>query len=294
MVKVILAGKSRGKSIAQIRARNAMRRRRTTAPRSNKMLSRLVKRVVNRGRETKYVAQELFSQPTPIYGDTYPTGAPVGQIYEVVPDLAEGTAEYERLGVKVQPTRLYADVDLRFNNKTQVLEGGTPLDRSSWDIDCHIWYGYVRRYKNTQDILANNSNIINNLLENGAGATFRWGGGPYDHFNVLNKEWFSMKHKVVRMYRPLGAQNQATVAGGLTTYFPQEIHKVVRLSFKTPKTLLYNETNVIPENYCPVVIIGYQHRDGTQAANSTTDTTTYLGKPAIMMNMKRHLYYKDS
>lgn len=293
MVKVILAGKSRGKTIAQIRARN-MRRRRTVAPRSNKALTKLVKRVVNRGRETKYVGQPLFTRAVPIYGDTFPIGATTGQIYEVLPDLPEGVTEAERLGVKIQPTRVTADVDLRFNNLAQVLEGGTPLDRAAWDIDCHIWYGYVRRYKNDADIIANTNNILNNLLENGQGATFRWGGGPYDHFNVVNKEWFNVKHKVVRMYRPLGAQNLATVAGGLTTYFPQEIHKVVRLSFKPPKTLMYNETNVTPENYCPVVIIGYQHRDGTQAANNTTDTTTLLGKPALMMNMKRHLYFKDA
>lgn len=285
----------RGKARSARRSMRPLRRRKVA--KLSKPVVRAVNRIVSRRSETKYVAQPLFTRQVPIYGDTFPSGATTGQIYEMIPDLFQGTAgttEYQRVGVKVNPTRLTADVDLRFNNLTQVLEGGTPLDRASWDIDVHMWYGYVRRYKNEADVLANNNNILNNLLENGQGTTLRWGGGPYDHFNRVNKEWFNLKHKVVRMYRPLGAQNLATVAGGLTTYFPQDIHKVVRLGFKLPKTLLYNETNPSPENYAPILIIGYQHRDGTQASNSTTDTATLLGKPALMMNVKRHMYFKDA
>lgn len=267
---------------------------RTLRPVQRKAVATIAQRVVNRARETKYVGQAIFEQPIPIYGDIVPTGTVTPQIFEALPDLQQGTAEYQRDGVKVEPKRLTCDMDLRFNNKTSVLNGGATLDQSAWDIDVHIWYGYVRRYKNYADIVANAANICNNLLDNGLGTTLRWGGGPYDHLNRVNNEWFSVKHKVIRMYRPLGVQNTASTAGGVTTYFPQEIHKTVRLGFKLPKALMYNENNATPENYAPVVIVGYQHRDATQAANSTTDTTTLLGKPALMMNIKNHLFFKDA
>lgn len=276
------------------KARAVKRAVRSLRPKTRTAVTAIAKRVANLGRETKYVADTIFSQPVPIYGDTVPTGTVQPQIYECLPDLSEGVAEYERDGVKIQPVKVVSELDLRFNNKTNDLSSASPLDTAAWDIDVHIWYGYVRRYKSYSDIIANASNILSNHLENGLGSTLRWGGGPYDHFNRVNKEWFNLKHKVVRMYRPLGQQNVATLAGGLTTYFPQDIHKVVRMSFKPPKTLLYNETNVVPENYAPVCIIGYQHRNGTQAANSTSDTTTLLGKPALMMNIKNHMYFKDA
>lgn len=258
---------------------------------TRKAVAKIAKKVVNKAAETKYVGELVANEPTGIYGSTLPTGGQA-QIFDVCPSIAEGSAEYQRNGVKIVPTKHFCDLDLAFNTNDDISKTGL-LDNCAWDINVHVWYGYVRRYKYSPDVLTNATTILNNLLDLGEGTTAPWSGGPYDHMNKLNTEWFQLKHKVVRMYRPLGTQNQATLAGGLTTYFPQTIHKTLRLSFKPPKVLQYNEGNVLPENYAPVVIIGYQHNDSTQASNAFGAGSTILTCPALQMMLKQHMFYKD-
>lgn len=254
---------------------------------TKKAVAKIAKSVVKRAQEVKYVGQLYDAEPIELYGSTVPTGATQAQVFEVMPDLSEGTSEYERVGVKVMPTRHNVDLDLRFNTRMAAIN----VDRMAWDINVHIWYGYIKRYKYAPDVLANSFNIANNLLEDGQGNTFPWNGAPYQGLLTLNKEVNTLKHKVVRMYRPLGAQN--TADGVQQTYFPQTIHQKVRLAFKPPKALLYNETNNVPENYAPVVIIGYEHNDASQASNAVGGVGV-LGIPALQLMIKQHLWFRDA
>lgn len=258
---------------------------------TRKAVTKIAKKVVNRAAETKYVGELVANEPTAIYGSIVPTGG-APQIYDVCPSISQGDTEYERTGVKIVPTKHYCDLDLTFNSGNDIA-GNPALDNCSWDVNVHIWYGYVRRFKYSVDVLTNGADICNNLLETGQGNTSAWLGRPYDHLLKVNTEWVQMKHKVVRMYRPLGQQNVATLGGGLTTYFPQAIHKTLRLNFKPPKVLQYNEGNVLPENYAPVVIIGYQHNDNTQASNAFGAGNTILTAPALQFMLKQHMFFKD-
>lgn len=270
-------------------------------------MRKAVQKIVKGQIETKYLAEDIV--PTSeaglaareLWGDTVPAGGPA-QVFPVMPEVPESTTtanEYTREGVKINPTRLEVDVELFFNNLRRELSNAAALDTVSWDINVHMWYGYVRKYKNNADIVANNVLIAENLLEGGDGSTYRFQGGPLDHFKKLNSEYVQgMKHKVIRMSRPLGEQNLATAAGGLTTYFPQKINKTVRLRFKTPKTLRFNEQNVYPENYAPILIIGYQHNDNSQAANTWIANgvlpTDVLRAPALCCAIRSHLWFKDA
>jgi len=279
--------------------------RRPLAKPAAKAVARIAKRVFNRNTETKYVAKDVLplseegAATKEIYGDTYP-GANA-QVYPILPDVPEGTNnnEYTREGVKIQPTGLSADLMLFFNNLRKDVGGSSWLDQASWDINVHIWYGYCRKYKSSADIIANSVMIAENLLDEGNGATRRFAGTPLEAQFKLNKEYMvGMKHKVVRMYRPLGTQNDANTSGGLTTYDPQVINRLVKLRFQPPKTLLFNETNVQPENYAPFVIVGYCHNDNTQAANNYTapgtQPATVLNAPALLCAIKSHLWFKDA
>lgn len=258
---------------------------------AKKAVTKIAKRVVNRAAETKYVGELYANEPTAIYGSTVPTGGQP-QIFDVCPSLSEGVAENQRTGVKIVPTRHTVDLDLTFNTNNDI-NGNPALDNCAWDITVHVWYGYVRRYKNSVDILTNAANILANLLDTGAGTTLPWAGSPYDHLKKVNTEWFQLKQKSFRMFRPFGDQNAASLAGGLTTYFPQSIHKTLKLSFKPPKVLQYNEANTLPENYAPVVIVGYQHNDSTQASNAFGAGNTVLTAPALQMMLKQHMFFKD-
>lgn len=273
--------------------------------RLSKPVKRAVNSIINRKLETKYIAQDMLpinengTALKEIYGDTVPAGP--AQVFPVCPDVAEGTSttEYTREGVKIQPTGLQADLMLFFNNLRKDVGGASWIDQCSWDINVHIWYGYCRKYKQNSDIVANSVLIAENLLDEGNGSTRRFTGTPLEQQFKLNKEYMvGMKHRVVRMYRPLGTQNDATTNGGLTSYWPQTINKLVKLKFKTPKSLLFNETNDQPENYAPFVIIGYCHNDNTLASNTYTAPGTQpanvLNAPALLASIKSHLWFKDA
>lgn len=275
------------------------------AAKLSKPVVRAVNRLINRKFETKYVAQYMTNEdatPELIYGDVWPQGTGGGpngnpQVWTVLPDVNEGTqtTEYTREGVKISPTRLTADLDLKFNTQPALASGN--VDQASWDITAHVWWGYCRRYKNNDDINANKVNIVENMFEVGNGTTVRWLGTPtMDQFHQ-NKEFLTLKHRAVRMYRPLGSQNTATLAGGATTYYPQIINKTMKLSFKVPKVLKYNENQSVPENYAPFVIIGYRHNDNSQAANTYVVSPPYANAsqvPALQAVVRSHLYFKDA
>lgn len=259
-----------------------------------KAVAKIAKRVVKRSAETKYVAENYSEAPVSLYGSTVPTGGSP-QLFTVIPAVAQGDGEsYMRDGDKISPTKHVVDLDLRFNNTITDVSGASHLDECAWDITAHVWYGYVRKYKNGVDTLANAASLLQELLDDGAGNNIPWDGSAYINLFKTNTEVFTgLKHKKIRMFRPLGQQNAASVAGGMTTYFPQTIRKSLRLAFKPPKTLLYDEADQIPQNYAPVVIIGYQHNDNTQAANTTAGSKSVLNLPALIMGMRMHMWFKD-
>lgn len=263
-----------------------------------KPVKRAVNAMINRKIETKYVAEYRTNEdatPVSIYGDVWPQGTPNGnvQLYLALPNVSEGATDYTRTGDQINPTKLSTDIDLKFNTGA-ALSGNT--DTCAWDVTAHIWYGFCRRYKNNDDINANQVAIVQNMMEVGNGQTIRFLGGPVSDQFSLNKEFVLLKHKKVRMYRPLGTQNTATTAGGVTTYYPQIINKKMRLSWKVPKVFKYNEQSSWPENYAPFIIIGYQHNDGTQAANAFTTNPFTLPTqvPALQAVIRSHLWYKDA
>lgn len=257
-------------------------------------MAKIAKSVMKRQIETKYVAEEVFPEgPVQIWAATSPLGG-TPQLFDVCPAVQEGTGEYQRNGVKINPTSHVVDVELAFNRLRQDITGGDSLDTCSWDITAHVWYGYAKRYRNTVDVINNAPALLGQMLEDGQGNTFSWDGSPAVDFNKINSEVFQLKHKSVRLYRPFGQQNRATLGGGSTTFFPQKISARMRLAFKPPKTLQYDELQGVPQNYAPIMIVAYRHNDYTQGANIAADAPNVLNKPALMLDAKAHMYFKDA
>lgn len=279
-------------------ARRARRAVKSLAPRTRKAVATIAKRVLNRRSETKYRAENLWTGDgiaQIIYGDVAPTGVAT-QLFRALPTLAIGDGGYQRDGQKVNPVKHTMELDFAFNNQTRDITNTGGLDACSWDLTVHVWYGYAHRYKSLNDVTLNSSAIVNEMYELGNGNSGRFTGAPFDILKKINTDVLSVKRKSFRMFRPLGAQNQATLSGGLTTYFPQLIKKHITLAFKPPKTLMYDESYTVPENYAPFIIIGYEHNDPTQAANTqlANPPTTILQAPAIQVQGLMKLWYKDS
>lgn len=246
--------------------------------------------------ETKYRSEDLTFEggPIDIYGHVAPTGSPT-QLFNALPTLAIGPNGFQRNGQKVLPVKHTMELDFTFNNKYQAIGGGG-LDACSWDITVHVWYGYAKRYKSWGDVSVNTSALVNEMFELGNGNSGVFAGAPYDILKKVNSDVITVKRKSFRMYRPLGAQNEATLAGGLTTYYPQLIKKHLSLKFGKRGSLLYDEAVPYPENYAPFVIIGYEHNDATQASNTVyvPASPSILNCPALQVQGIRKIWYKDA
>lgn len=277
--------------------RKARRAVKSLAPRTRKAVATIAKRVLNRRSETKYRAETLYTDgpALAIYGDVAPTGVPT-QLFRALPTLAIGDGGFQRDGQKVSPVKHTMELDFTFNNLLRDITNTGGIDACSWDLTVHVWYGYAHRYKSLNDVGLNSSAIVNEMYELGNGNSGRFTGAPFDIMRKINTDVLSVKRKSFRMFRPLGSQNQATLSGGLTTYYPQTIKKHITLAFKPPKTLMYDETYSVPENYAPFVIIGYEHNDATQSANTllTNPPTAIANAPALLVQGLMKLWYKDS
>lgn len=263
---------------------------------ATKAVAKIAKKVMNQGSETHYVARQLeVGTFTGIYGSTLPTGGN-GQLFTCLPQVAEGDASFERNGLKISPIKHRTDLRIAFNDDA-LLAGGARADQAGWDITCHIWYGYVRRFKNVTDIetTALLNSILTQMLDDGEGNLQGWSGQLTEETLALNREFVSLKHKKVRMYKNAGLANVLdTTSPSLGT--PMSEAKRVSLTFKPPKVLQYkDETQLFPENYAPFFIIGYCHNDATPASHVTYDPAnpSIANVPALKMYQSDKLWFKD-
>lgn len=262
------------------------------APRARKAVATIAKRVLNRAVETKYIAEN--QDAIAIYGDTSPGGGSP-QVYTCLPDITQGDESLMRNGNKLNPRRHTTELQFTFNDDVQIT-GGIPASQAGWDITIHVWYGFAKRYKSVADISANTAAILAEMLDVGNGSQSRFTGLMSDELFEVNKEFLTLRHKKVRMYKNAGRDNVLDVtAPSLST--PQVLGTRMVLSWKAPKSLLYkDESAVIPENYAPFIIVGYSHNDGTQASDqaNTGLTSNVLQVSAVKMWKTDKVWFKDA
>lgn len=285
-------------------ARKAPRRSKSTravkslAPRARKAVATIAKTVMKKQTETQYIVDNAELNWGAIYGDTVPTGGGT-QIFACLPQIVQtdDPTSSGRRGIKIQPTKHTTDLQFIFSDELLYGPGpgpGARLDSLAWDVTVHVWYGFVKRYKSTDDVNANKVFIANNLFEiDGANQT-RFSGRIEDLMNERNTDFGSLKHKSFRMMKSSGNANTGTGE----QYEPAVTQRKLRLNWKAPQSLKYaDETSFYPENYAPFILVGYHHNDGTQASNvsNTVGTTTNLAQlPAIQMLQVNKVWFKDA
>lgn len=258
-------------------------------------MATIAKRVVAGALKTKYIAEN--QEPIAIYGDTLPGGGSA-QLYTCLPDITQGDNSFDRDGNRPRPTRHTTQLQFTFNEDPQILSGGVgvPAARAGWDITVHVWYGFAKRYKNVNDVSTNATAILAEMLDTGNGGVSRFTGLMSDELFEINKEFLTLRHKKVRLYKNAGQANVLDVTSpSLGTPFAEGAR--MSLSWKVPKSLLYkDEVAVIPENYAPFIIVGYSHNDGTQASDisNTGATTNILEVSAIKMVRTDKVWFKDA
>lgn len=265
------------------------------APTTRAQVAKIAEAVVKRDTETQYICDNHELNFDAIYGDTYPTGGSV-QVFSCLPQIVQsgGEQSYGRRGVKVEPVKHCTDLQFCFSPEQLISTGGPAarVDSVAWDVTVHIWYGYVKRYKSTDDVNANKIFIANNLFEIDGSTQQRFSGRLRDLTYERNAEFGALKHKSFRMFKDQGLANTLT-----SQYFPAVTQKKLRLWFKPPKSLKYaDDTSFYPENYAPFVLIGYCHNDNTQASNTNNSgpTSTITQIPAIQVLRVNKVWFKDA
>jgi len=268
------------------------------APKTRKAVAQIARDAVKRIAETRYV-QQVPAQYQSIYGSVLPavnTGGSTAppQLFDCLPDTLQGSEDFNREGNIIQPVKHTTDVRCVFSS-VPIDSSGTTADKAGWDITVHCWYGYVKRYKGITDVIANATPILGNMFVNGLGTTTYFTGSSMDEFLELNKDYVSFKHKKVRMFKNGGAANVLDAVQPVQQMPTNEVARF-HLNWKVPKAIHYGSDGAtLPEDYAPVIVLGYNHNDYSVASSQTytTGAPTIGNVPAIMFRKTDKLWFKD-
>lgn len=248
----------------------------------NKRIRSYVKSAVKAQAETKYVANSYSD-------DTHPsltswdapvnlTGAVAGKYRPALPVVSQGTGDYQRVGAKIMPTACFTDLTLGYKAK----------DLSCSEVVAVIYYGTCKAGRTWQSTTPIQS--ATDLLDDGDGTTSAFGGSKNDLLQPINKHMYNAKRMLVHLGKSTGVlnarQNAGLAEGALATSFGSSF-KTVRLNFKPPKALQYDQTaHNWPSNYAPWFAVSFCRVD-------ELDTDPILDAGTLTVSSLSHMYFKD-
>jgi len=202
-----------------------------------------VKSVLTKASETKFVtfySGGTGSTNTPYPGAFTPQNGLIStnnsDIKLLVPFTKTGIEDWNRIGSRIQPTRLVVDIDVSLPDGFEV--GPTQ------DINVVIYILSHRTLKDYLSLFANND--FTQLLDSGDGVTRRFAGNAVDDSLPVFSTYYKLHKKIVVPLRSSGLSAPST-AGLPYAIGNNSAPYARRLSIDCtkylPKTLLYNELN---------------------------------------------------
>lgn len=295
------------------RVRRVVRRRRRPVYRGKKrptlkgftaLQSRSIRRVIGQSEETKYWSKDLL-----VNQKLDPAiHSPGTDIVPLVPVPVQGTAENERVGRKITPTKCRVDVSVAF---AQTNPGGTSAPQSqSWANQIYVCMYILRSktYKNYQQFTQ--STQWNSLLDNGNGNSTSFGylvtpsSGPAfwaaDTRDLMKPiettEFALLKKKVVKLTKNVGMIDTGVAGNAQMPNLPQTSYRG-SFSYKLPQ-LEFDDTASgayagYPTNSTVVLAIGWCYADnlGTYGIDATDNQ--FPVDQMISVSARNHVWYKD-
>jgi len=298
------------------------------APRRRKLrtgnptaVAQVVRDVISRSTETKYISQYVTTSglqtgvapflPAQWENAVQAVGQNVDAQYWSValPAMVQsGTSsttstDWTRLGDRVEPKAHHLKMTMRFT--PQFIDGrvaqAVPLDCTAY-----IFYGYIRSMKTFQGSAAigykGNSIVVEgqneatramtHLLMDGDGTFTTFTGDPAIAQLPLS-DYVNMKVKKIHFRRAAGWINTSAGNGGATPNSDSQntISKQITLKFNPPAKLDYRtSTDVYPENYAPVYAVGYVYNDATASGNNASPA---YGQGSLEYIAMPQLWFKD-
>jgi len=282
-------------SKAEYLARTKRERSRKKMPRlANKQaragLAKLVKKIVRRQEETKYVSQYVqLPDGSSILRWNAITGSiptftsainSTTELYAAIPQVAQGVGSFQRIGDKISPVRCRLDL-MAFIGDYNI--GNT------FDITVHVFVVSCKAVK----FLLNTSAIpINTLLNQGDGTDVGFDGTLQNTQLPANTHEFTVhSHQAIHMNKAdgytngaldsMGTPNRDTQGGALGLYRRS-------ITVPLPKVLTYNQdADLYPVNAAPVLCVGWVRNDSE--GHNAPSSTRYVSLCA-----RTHMWFKDS
>lgn len=278
-----------------------------------KPVKRAVQRLINRNEETKYHAEQLIMKSSLDWGIHTPwTPSSIGDTMPLVPRIAQGDGNFERVGSRVRPTRCRVDIEAAI---AEAAVGLTPINPATEDIYVVMYLLRPKTSKNFQQFtnLATpvSGAYTDELLDNGDGTskafgyTITLGGSPFVYSNAsdlqlpVNKEYFTqVRRKVIRLVKNTGTTNAdgtnyPNVTKGGSSWRGSFTYKLPTLKYDDdPKTASLN--GGYPTNANMVLCIG-------ACLANNMDSLQYIGEEPssilpnpVLLNVRTHYWYKDA
>jgi len=229
----------------------------------------VIKKVISRENETKYLARDVLND-TPFNSAVTSTA----ELYSCLPAMQPGILSSQRIGQKVTP-------------KSARIRGTIALasDDDTADIVVYMYVFTCKKFKNYPQILANFN--VTDMLDNGLSGTTNPTGFALTALYPPEKEQIRLlSKKQFHLQKGYGIQNaggsaDTGVGGGSSTM------RTFDIKIKCPSQLLYDDSTAPSHatNFAPVVCIGYYHTDGTAPD---------VLNQAIVVNMRSEIYYDDA
>ena len=243
----------------------------------SKPLKNAISRIVNGTMETKYRSESLRipggANLSAFTGFTSGiTGT--GEIYSLLPTLAEGAGSFQRDGTVVFPKKLRVHLNICSTQNN--------LKNADYMVYAFFLEAVSVRFLQNYTAIP-----ITQLLDDGAGARVQFDGTSQTSLYGINKHDF----RIIRVIKkriiynvPIGpAAGMAAVAQD-----PSQDHHSVSLDIPVPKKLMYpTENNSYPTNFAPFMVLGFV--DNTWNGDLAPGITE-----SVQVQGRSELWFKDA
>lgn len=271
-----LAAKARVNYRAMAGGLAPRRRRAARAPRAGSAFTKKVVAIINRKQETKYVAESITVVP----GGPASVQVPSAQVTPInlqrlIPEVAQGLQEDQRVGDSIQPTRINSYFTLFLSDfTTQVI-----------DCTVNIVIVYVKGASSQPAVQGIPGGDF--LKTGGGGNTDPNGFTPTQFLTEINRyqvnsDQYTLKKWFRRRFCKGAGPVQGAAAVGNSAPTAGQGAVVIKYSWKPPKLKYNAAADLLPTNHYPVYLIWATSNNGTALTGD------------LAYNLRSEMFYKDA